>query len=342
MLDFEVILSKKDYRKFRYFNEFARKKAFSILSLVLILVILLNVIAYYPNVYNPAIVVCGAGLVLIWLVILIKLNISINNFITTDRITIGKLQKIDLDNEEITIYTELTASTMKYRWNKVFLAYETNNYIYIYINLQSAIIVPKSCIDLEKQKILKDILSSKLGKNFKNERKVQKNQEEQTEAGQDLPNKSNGIVKVIAFIAFLALYILLCFYLRDVLNDPKYSNDLKATMEYNGDEYNAEKDFKKIFGSTPSYEIGTNKYGYVVFKDPQAAFEQIKLDCGGAFSVIKDKYSLKDVENRNIKDYANYATQVTTKDFGKSVYEQAIKIQRFWNIYKESFDQMYR
>lgn len=346
MLNFDVKLSKKDYIKYRYFNSFVRRSAFIILSIILIMVITLNLIVYYPKIYNPAVIFCCLGLIIVWLILIIRLNISANNYMKTDRISIGKVQNILIDDNGIVISTEISSYKMEYSWDKVFVAYETKNYIYAYVNLDSAIIIPKNVLSIGNLNILRIILKQKVGKNFKTKAIINDIQDvSQVELNSEIVKSQSGLKnfsKILIFIVLTAVYILICIQLRSVLNNPTYSNDLKATLEYNGDEYNADKNLKKELGNNLSYDVGTNKYGYVVFKDPAAAFEQIKIDCVDAFNYIKNHDGLDDVANKSIKKYAESVEKITAKSSDSKIYKQANKIKVFWNIYQQSFDQMYR
>ena len=358
MLNFDVTLSKKDYVKYRYFNSFVRRSAFIILSIILIMVITLNVIVYYPKIYNPAIIFCSAGLIIIWAILIARLNISINNYIRTDRIAIGKVQNILINDNGIVISTEISSYKMEYSWNKVFLAYETKNYIYAYVNLDSAVIIPKSVLSNNDLNNLRKMLNNRVGKNFKskaisnlnnkkeNTNKVDIVDEENIEDSEDSEDNKHvdfsETFKIVIYIILAIAYVMICFNLRETLNDPKYSSDLKATMEYKGDEYNADKNLKKELGSSTSYDVGTNKYGYVVFKDPATALEQIRSDCSDSIEYIKQQNGLDEFSNKNIKKYIEDAGNITAKSTDSKVYKQANKLKIFWNIYQQSFEQMYR
>ncbi len=83
------------------------------------------------------------------------------------------------------------------------------------------------------------------------------------------------------------------------------------------------------------FEIGANKYGCAVLKNPKEAFKKLKADYKDGLRIIGKEFNLLPINQLNYKSYGTYGWQVTTGS--KEEIEQAKFISSFIDIYENSF-----
>lgn len=105
----------------------------------------------------------------------------------------------------------------------------------------------------------------------------------------------------------------------------KYSN-IKGNVDVNK--------FGKI---NIDFDIGANKYGYAVFKNPNKAFNRLKKDYSKGIELIRKEFNLLPLNNFTYKNYKTYGWQVTTGTAEEK--EQARFVSSFLDIYNNSFSQ---
>ena len=84
------------------------------------------------------------------------------------------------------------------------------------------------------------------------------------------------------------------------------------------------------------YEVGANKYGEAVFKNPNKAFKRLKKDYSKGIKLIQKEYHLLPLTNFTYKMYSIYGWQVTTGTDEEK--EQARFVSSFMDIYENSFN----
>lgn len=178
-MEFEVDLSEKDYRKFIVYNSIFKNKAPIFLSLFIIVISIIDIMFFGNDQtqLNYTLIVFSLFVLIFWIIKVIRMMINTKKFINTDKILIGHVQKYQIDTNKLSVVSDAFTSQVDYDWNKVFFAYESNYYIYLYIDINSALIIPKSSLDDEKLKNLNSILIGKLGNQFKN-KTYEENKEE--------------------------------------------------------------------------------------------------------------------------------------------------------------------
>ena len=103
------------------------------------------------------------------------------------------------------------------------------------------------------------------------------------------------------------------------------------------DEYDTSKlggDFVK--SNDGAYDIGANKDGMPIFKNPDKAFNQALIDYADGFAAIQKEFDLKPISKRNWKEYENYGCQLSG-DNDEDIRKQGVKISQFFDIYENSF-----
>lgn len=141
------------------------------------------------------------------------------------------------------------------------------------------------------------------------------------------------ILKIAAVI--LCIIILLGIYLYH--SYPRYDKNKVYVKEYaaGAEGIVGSVDITQ-FGDEPAYEIGADKNGYAVFKNPEKAFKQMKIDYEKGIKAIKEEYNLLPISKWNFRLYGVYGWQlVKTKD--TAAIEQGWMISKFMDIYEDSY-----
>ncbi len=140
-------------------------------------------------------------------------------------------------------------------------------------------------------------------------------------------------VKIICFITGIVLICIILVY----LSYPKYALDQVYVKEYitNEEGIKGNVDITNL-GDNSAYEIGANRGGYAVFKKPNKAFHQMKLEFKKGIAAIRKEHFLLPLSRWNYKKYKTYGWQLNgTVDAEAS--EQAGKISALLDIYENSF-----
>lgn len=142
--------------------------------------------------------------------------------------------------------------------------------------------------------------------------------------------KRNRIMKWIISI------IIICFVLL-YISCPKYDNNKAYVKEYIVGEIGIKGNVDILkYGDDPAYEIGANREGYAVFKHPNKAFHQMKIDYAKGIAAIQKEYMLLPISRWNYKKYMNYGWQLTKTKNSEAV-AQANKLKSLLDIYENSF-----
>ena len=91
--------------------------------------------------------------------------------------------------------------------------------------------------------------------------------------------------------------------------------------------------FKNI---SDDFDIGANKYGYAVFKNPEKALERLKENYKDGIKLSQSEYDLQDLSQDNYKIYGTYGWQVSTGSEKEK--EEAGFVSYFMDIYENSFE----
>ncbi len=95
-------------------------------------------------------------------------------------------------------------------------------------------------------------------------------------------------------------------------------------------------DVDKYTALGSSFAIGADAEGYAVFKDPQAAFEGLKENCGQGLALIQEEFVLGPIRKNDYAGYKIYGWQVTTGSQEEKA--QARFVSSFLDIYENSFE----
>lgn len=144
----------------------------------------------------------------------------------------------------------------------------------------------------------------------------------------------------ISYKKFLGFIFIICvlFVLYYMYNNYSKSYNLKYTQEYipNNGNIKGNVNISSFLKYSEKFEIGANKYGYAVFKNPDIAFDEMQKLFADGINSIQSKYKLKKLTKSNWKLYKVYGMQlngVTEKEI-----EQAKMVSKFLDIYENSFE----
>ncbi|MBQ7921923.1 MAG: hypothetical protein IJ325_05010 [Clostridia bacterium] len=94
-------------------------------------------------------------------------------------------------------------------------------------------------------------------------------------------------------------------------------------------------DKEKYESISADFSIGADKYGRAVFKDPEKAFDTLKILYAEGIALIREEQGLGALSHRNFDLYKKFGWQVTGGT--EEAREQAAFVSRFLDIYENSF-----
>jgi len=141
--------------------------------------------------------------------------------------------------------------------------------------------------------------------------------------------KRKIIIFVISVILILGgiLFYKSCYQDSNLLYSQEY---ITGSVNIKGNV-----DTKYFADMGKEYEIGANKYGYAVFKNPDAALARLKNDYKAGIDLIQKEFDLSPLSQTNYEEYKTYGWQVVTGT--KEEKQQAKFITSFMDIYENSF-----
>ncbi|WP_379138496.1 hypothetical protein [Paenibacillus sp. sgz500958] len=122
------------------------------------------------------------------------------------------------------------------------------------------------------------------------------------------------------------------------LDYPQYPKNKQYVKEYVAGIEGIKGDVDiSQWGDNPAYEIGANQEGYAVFKHPENALKQMKVDFAKGIEAIQKECGLSSLSQSNFKEYGTYGWQLVKTEDAEAV-EQARQVTSFMDIYENSFD----
>lgn len=153
-------------------------------------------------------------------------------------------------------------------------------------------------------------------------------------------NRKKKRYRIITAILVLIIAAAVIFIGRTVLIDSGIIPDprLGYTQRYETGRSNLQGnvDYLQFESVSMDFEIGANKYGYAVFKDPDKAYRRLKKDYTKGIRAIQREFNLFPMNRFNLDTYGTYGWQLTQGT--KEEREQAQFVTRFYDIYENSLD----
>ena len=198
-------------------------------------------------------------------------------------------------------------------------------------------------LNLPDPSLMQELCSITLNELFAGEHLNEKEIKKQAEKNiLDLLKFNNDKTKKYKILIFIALILLVISFImigKNLLIRFGYmiDNNLRYSKLYIEDNNIVGDVDVNYFGKINiNFEVGANKYGVAVFKNPQKAFKTLKKDYKKGLKLIQKEFNLLPLSNFNYKSYATYGWQVTTGS--KEEQEQARFISAFMDIYENSFN----
>jgi len=152
-------ISKQDYKAVVYFNTFFKNKFLTVIVLSGLIIAVTNLLQRLMGYnVNKVIFYMSISFLVVLIVCLVTVEFFIKNYINSDKISLEADMEITIDNEKILYETKNIKSTAELSLNKLYKAYETKKYFFIFINTQEAIIIKKEDTNTENINKLRDIL----------------------------------------------------------------------------------------------------------------------------------------------------------------------------------------
>lgn len=111
-----------------------------------------------------------------------------------------------------------------------------------------------------------------------------------------------------------------------------------ATQEYIAGTGNIKGnvDVEKYLKIDQRFEIGADKNGMAVFKDPHKAYQALIEKYSDGISLIQKEFDLEDLSESSYQAYKTYGGQVETGTSEEK--DQALFVSKFFDIYENSFE----
>ena len=111
-----------------------------------------------------------------------------------------------------------------------------------------------------------------------------------------------------------------------------------ATQEYKAGTGNikGDVDVEKYLKIDQRFEIGADKDGMAVFKDPHKAYQALIEKYSDGISLIQKEFDLEDLSESSYQAYKTYGGQVETGTSEEK--EKARFVSGFFDIYENSFE----
>ena len=141
------------------------------------------------------------------------------------------------------------------------------------------------------------------------------------------------IILICLIVVIIALSIII-FTTYPVIKNTYVQEYVPGTDNIKGDV-----DILDFTNRSQDFEIGADKSGYAVFKDPRKAFSTCKSLYGHAIGLIQREFHLLPLTHHTHQSYLNYGSQIT---IGSEMDQRdASFISKFLDIYKQLQIKMY-
>ena len=144
-------------------------------------------------------------------------------------------------------------------------------------------------------------------------------------------------LKIIKLILISVLIVIGLFGINKLLvyKGYKLDSDLAYMQVYYPllEEVRGNVDIEYFISRSMDFDIGANRLGYAVFKNPRLAFKTFKKDYAEEIKVVQKEFNLGTFNIFNLDGYKNLARQSTKRD----IYPDIKFISSFLDIYENSF-----
>lgn len=155
-----------------------------------------------------------------------------------------------------------------------------------------------------------------------------------------LRNKERKKYKNFILVILVIFLIMSLLLIKNILVNYGfiYDDNLKYSKVYivGEDNIKGNVDINEFGKLSIDFDIGANKYGMAVFKNPSKAFKRLKKDYSQGIKLIQNEFNLLPLNNFTFRKYKTYGWQVTKGT--KKEKEMARFVTEFLDIYENSFN----
>lgn len=143
--------------------------------------------------------------------------------------------------------------------------------------------------------------------------------------------------KKIILVCLTVLITVVCVSGAVFIYDQTQKQALLYSKEYVAGKpgFRGNVDVQQYVSIDPNFDIGANKYGYPVFKEPEKALDALKELYPDAIALIQSEFDLDELSTDTCQWYKIYGAQLETGTQEEK--EQANFIARFLDIYENSY-----
>lgn len=135
-----------------------------------------------------------------------------------------------------------------------------------------------------------------------------------------------AISLLLVIVSFRSYFYYLSFYPDPINSVSVY--DINTYVNDNGELY---RQFDK---TDRAYKMAVNSKGKPIFVDTKKALSKFLDEYDEVLEIIKKEYHLKEMSNRNWKEYKLYGWQISSDELMRG---QGYKVTQFFDIYENSF-----
>ena len=149
--------------------------------------------------------------------------------------------------------------------------------------------------------------------------------------------KSRNKRIIIAYLAMLIFVILAALWVYSNHSQSGQKNEYVSEYVIGAQGIKGTVDITQ-WGDHPAYQIGADREGYAVFKDPDQAFARMKLDYAAGIEAIQEEFGLRSLTMANYQQYGTYGWQLTETEEADTL-AQAHKVTAFMDIFENSYEE---
>lgn len=138
---------------------------------------------------------------------------------------------------------------------------------------------------------------------------------------------------IIVLLIFSSFFCSVVMIEKGIIPDPNLGWSHEYVMGHGNIQGNVNVDYFRKIDS--SLEIGANRYGVAVFKNPISAMNYLKSNYVLGIKAIQKEYSLGSLSNFNYQQYSNFGWQLRNATIEEK--KQGRFISSFMDIYENSF-----
>ena len=160
----EAVMEGKDYLALTRFMTNGKNKNRMMMNVLLLMIAIVGVFADFRLSNKPTIITIVAVIAVLGAFILPEA--SARKFIKNDQSFIGHTMRYVFNDNGINVLDEQAGTTALHAWANIANMYETAEYFFMFLNKQSALLIPKRCLSAEDLADFREMLRFQLGSRY--------------------------------------------------------------------------------------------------------------------------------------------------------------------------------